>query len=383
MTSWRSATSPGQSRGTDSDILPHVLTVGPEPGLPVHAVTGFVLGAPAGSVLALAGIGSESLRALLDRAEAVPGDRCVLFAKIEAAPTSETIVDQTIDVLADTARRLWPIWYSDKNFADCGSDTLGRTAAGVRARETAAKIAGALPSWSEAAARLACEGRRPRLDATPATELAQLALAISRFGLTLIADVSSAVRRPEPLVRALEWIAQNSPSAVIALFSDLPDHVPPFDRILYGARQVVTGTASPAPVSQPTRPDAQTVWLSPWRGSPHPWSETEQRLARRLAADDELAPLFRFNATVETVRGSRPKVDLVWEVGKLAVELDAYATHGGRLAFLYDRNRDYELALSGYTVLRLANDEIEQDIEKAVEKVRDLVRLCRRRAAEG
>jgi very-short-patch-repair endonuclease len=42
----------------------------------------------------------------------------------------------------------------------------------------------------------------------------------------------------------------------------------------------------------------------------------------------------------------------------------------------------HKLTLSGYTVLRLANDEIAQDIEKSFEKIRDLVRLCRTRAAE-
>jgi very-short-patch-repair endonuclease len=46
---------------------------------------------------------------------------------------------------------------------------------------------------------------------------------------------------------------------------------------------------------------------------------------------------------------------------------------------MYDRHRDYELSLSGYTVLRLANDEIAQDVEKAIEKIRDLVKLCRKR----
>ena len=79
------------------------------------------------------------------------------------------------------------------------------------------------------------------------------------------------------------------------------------------------------------------------------------------------------------MRGSRPKVDLVWADGQLVVEIDGYESHGNRAAFMYDRHRDYELALSGYTVLRLANDEIAQDIEKAIEKIRDLVKLRRAR----
>ena len=112
---------------------------------------------------------------------------------------------------------------------------------------------------------------------------------------------------------------------------------------------------------------------------PHPLSATEQKLAKAIALDSELAPLFGYNLFVETVRGSRPKVDLLWSAGRLVIELDGYPDHGSRLAFMYDRHRDYELALSGYTVLRLANDELAQDIGKAVEKIRDMVHLCRAR----
>jgi len=125
-------------------------------------------------------------------------------------------------------------------------------------------------------------------------------------------------------------------------------------------------------------------WIAPWLGLPHPLSEIEQRLAKALHADRELGPLFAFNQIVGTVRGSRPKVDLLWAEGRLVIELDGYGSHGNRLAFMYDRHRDYELILSGYTVLRLANDEIEQDLQKAVEKIRNLVNLCQTRtASEG
>src|SRR6266699_6639999 len=94
-----------------------------------------------------------------------------------------------------------------------------------------------------------------------------------------------------------------------------------------------------------------------------------------LSDDTELAALFCFNWFVDTVRGSRPKVDLVWIDGRLVVELDGYPDHVTRRAFIDDRHRDYELTLSGYTVLRLANDEVVQDYGKAVEKIRDLVHL--------
>src|SRR5208337_5530226 len=154
---------------------------------------------------------------------------------------------------------------------------------------------------------------------------------------------------------------------------------PPFDRIHYGAHQVMPGlVALPRDVVAPADSDP---WIAPWRGLPHPLSEIEKRLAQAISADTELAPLFAFNQSVDTVRGSRPKVDLVWPAGRLVVEIDGYGSHGNRMAFMYDRHRDYELILSGYTVLRLANEEIAQDIEKSIEKIRDLVKLCRKRAA--
>ena len=67
------------------------------------------------------------------------------------------------------------------------------------------------------------------------------------------------------------------------------------------------------------------LWIAPWRGLPHPLSEIEQQLAKALHSDSELAPLFTFNRLIDTIRGSRPKVDLVWTEGRLVVELNCTA----------------------------------------------------------
>jgi very-short-patch-repair endonuclease len=183
-------------------------------------------------------------------------------------------------------------------------------------------------------------------------------------------------------VHALEWVAQHSRIAVVAIFSELPPNEPPFDRILYGARSVIKEICTESRDPEASAPDNAGPWIAPWRGLPHPLSAIEQRLYTALAADGELARLFHFNLAVDTVRGSRPRVDLVWPEGRFVVELDGYGSHGNRAAFIYDRHRDYELTLSGYIVLRLANDEIMQDFGKALEKIRDLVRLRRRQIGE-
>lgn len=342
------------------------------------SIADVVLSAPAGAVLVLAGLDRAALLRLIDQAEAQPNSPRALFLRISRAQTTEAVVQQLTDQLAETAQRLWPVWFTDVSFAECRRDVLGRLAGYAIVRRTAAQISNLQPAWAEAAIDLALDQRPPRVRKTPsAVEVAQLALAVSRFGLVFVVDAEEACAQSNPaaVIHAFEWIAQLTHCAVVALFRALPPHQPPFDRILYGARvlvvdeeQVEADTAGPIP--------AEGVWLAPWLGSPHPLSETEQRLEKALRADRELAPLFGCNQFVETVHGSRPKVDFVWNYGRLVVELDGYGSHGDRQAFMYDRHRDYELTLSGYTVLRLANDEIAQDIGKAVEKIRDIVHLC-------
>jgi len=276
---------------------------------------------------------------------------------------------------------LWPVWFTDVSFAMCRDDALGRQAAGVIAIEAATRASGASVTWTRSATRLALAGRAPRVAGVlPAIELAQLSLAISRTGLILVMDLGTGeLPGAEAVAHALEWMAHHSGATVVVLFAELPPLDSPFDRILYGARHVIAemDTGPSASARESAESDGSETWLAPWRGTPHPLSEIEQRLSAMLSDDGELADLFRFNWFVDTVRGSRPKVDLVWTDGRLVVELDGYSDHSTRRAFIGDRQRDYELALSGYTVLRLANDEVVQDYERAIEKIRDFVRLRR------
>ena len=240
-------------------------------------------------------------------------------------------------------------------------------------------MAAVQPIWTEKAALAALRGRLPLVDRFPLrVQLEQLTKAIAPDGLVLVlsSKVQQRAETAEAYVHALEWLAQSC--GVVTLFDGLPANEPPFERILQHAC-IVTTIAS-----QPT-PDEKSAgsWIAPWRGSPHPMSEIEKKMAAVLAADEELGNLFAFNQTVATVRGSHPKVDILWGEGRLVVELDGYESHGCRSAFAGDRHRDYELMLSGYAVLRLANDEIAQDWEKALEKIRDLVRLRRQTILEG
>jgi len=125
-----------------------------------EAVAGFVLGASRHTVTALGGIDAMGLRAALDAVEPEPFGQRALAARIAPASTTEAIVEQAIAVLAETARLVWPIWFTDVSFP-ARDDALGRLAAVVTARGAAREIAGASPSWLEAAARLALADRPP------------------------------------------------------------------------------------------------------------------------------------------------------------------------------------------------------------------------------
>src|SRR5258706_15680015 len=84
--------------------------------------------------------------------------------------------------------------------------------------------------------------------------------------------------------------------------------------------------------------------------------------------------LFR-SLHLDRIGDRDPRKSRSWATSVRVGTLDGYPDHGARHAFINDRHRDYELALSGYTVLRLANDEVVQDFGRAIEKIRDLVRL--------
>jgi hypothetical protein len=325
--------------------------------LPVDAVCDDILRAPASGIVALVGVDSDQLRVLLDHTEVAAGDRRALFLSLGRMQNADTIVERTVDALADTALRMWPVWYSSVSFADIGDDTLGREAARARLHEIATLIPRVSSAWAERAVAMALDGRKLRVpDIALATELEQLCLVINSAGLVLITNSGGSEAEASALVHAFEWMTRNAHIAAAVLFEKLPEGKPAYDRLLYGARYI--GLAEKAATSAPAQDLTVSAWLAPVQGMPHPLSATEQKLAKAIALDAELAPLFGYNLFVETVRGSRPKVDLLWSAGRLVIELDGYPDHGNRLAFMYDRHRDYELALSGFTVLRLANDEI-------------------------
>jgi very-short-patch-repair endonuclease len=67
------------------------------------------------------------------------------------------------------------------------------------------------------------------------------------------------------------------------------------------------------------------------------------------------------------------EVDMAWPERRLVVELDGYAFHRHRAAFEADRERDSDLQLAGYRVLRITHRRMDREPAAVVHALRALL----------
>jgi very-short-patch-repair endonuclease len=313
---------------------------------------------------------TDDVRGVVAALAISPGRRGV--AAIHLSPALQgldTAMEQSVRALAEAARELWPDWYGE----------AAESPDGPSPERVASRRPQVLPRWLEAARESARRGQAPVVfGAALEVQARQLALALDAEDLLVVLALERAAPGDAALpsfARAAEWLASKTEARVVAVLPKEIEGSLSVDPIAYEALRLV---AQEPFVAQPP-----LAHVFPVVGRPHPGSEAEQVLARALARDPELSTLFEFNQRLSTVRRSHPTVDLVWREGRIVVEVDGWEMHGTRWAFASDRRRDYELALSGYTVLRLTNDEVLTDSALAVDKIRDLVRARRTPGKEG
>jgi very-short-patch-repair endonuclease len=306
-----------------------------------------------GERLSVVGIGCDGIADALRSQRAPSRSALILALNFNCAP--EAVLDQILDDLAELALAHWPRWYGYE------APTTGSVVTHATSIEQVSR------PWLCAAVKRASAGHRPRLrKAAKRLEFAQLMLALDPPNPILIASIDAhPIGGAAGIVQALEWcVAQGA--SVVAAFPSRPPFVPPYDRILYGAIEVV----------RPSEP-VQCRFIAPV-GRPHPASLVEQRVEAALRADPELASLFLCNQTIVLDSfGTAPRVDLLWREGRVVVELDG-PEHRSDPKFAYDRHRDYELLVAGYLVLRITNDQVETDLPRAIEKIRAVVQSAKR-----
>jgi hypothetical protein len=289
------------------------------------------------------------------------------------------IINGVVGSLARAALAVWPDWYDSANvFMQCDEPSLQSALDRLASGGAARRQRSVLRPWVLRAASL-CRGNTPPVvsDFSPTVQLQQLSLAVAHNDLTLVVRALPANQVDSTsllgLARILEWLSRNGSARVVAVLPAAWSERAELDSISSEYRTI--DEAEPMRAEADSSVDEPMTMISPIRGRPHPNSPGEQLMASRLGRDPMLGPLFEYNLPVTTVRESRYQVDLVWFDGKIAVEIDGYRCHSSRSDFVNDRQRDYELQLSGYLVLRLPHDSVMADVELAIDKVRDLVKL--------
>lgn len=292
-------------------------------------------------------------------------------------PNQRQVIADVVETLAQVSFELWPAWYQqDESFIESGlstTDALMNQYACSTLQSTHKSIS--LP-WLKTAVKICQHQKIPFLRDFPHNlQLTQLAFALQLDGLILaIADSQPPSHCLLGLAKAVAWIADHTNSRTILLLPETLAVASELESVLYGA---ITLSTPELTSHQPETTQEAKHKIFPLHGRPHPFSPGEQKLATLLAQDAELASLFKFNQRLQSVRLSQYVVDLLWPEGRVVVEVDGYRHHGNRFGFRRDRNRDYELLISDYIVLRLPHDEVMSDAEVAIEKIRDVVRFRR------
>lgn len=71
------------------------------------------------------------------------------------------------------------------------------------------------------------------------------------------------------------------------------------------------------------------------------------------------------------------EVDFLWRRERLAVETDAFGTHGTRQSFERDRIRDQRLRLAGYDPVRFTSRQIAREPDRTMATLRELLARAR------
>lgn len=119
----------------------------------------------------------------------------------------------------------------------------------------------------------------------------------------------------------------------------------------------------------PARPDNSLRRRLLKESRDEPWSPLERAAHVALRAANIRG--WRANHWIALPGGRKVCVDLAWPRQRIVVELDGWRYHGGRVSFVADRQRDVDLTLDGWTVLRYT----EESLSDLVPTVRQALRM--------
>ncbi|MGX1615699.1 endonuclease domain-containing protein [Micromonospora chalcea] len=316
---------------------------------------------PTDRVLALPGAdtGAVAMAIARDHAELA----VVVHRPASAYAMPADFARAALDRLEQVAVELLPAWLPEATHG-VRPDTSGLAA--VRAAAAALARRDRYPgSFLTDLAVFAVTGRRPATRALPlrATAAALARLVAAAFGRRKVVLLVGPVTGDVAVVAAgASWLVQHRGPAVW----------------LAGAGSAGLDGLPVFRVAPATVPAGH----APVAGRPHPGSDAEKLLEVALAAQSWAAGR-RWNQSYQSHRLSAPvRLDLVWPDERCVVEIDG-PEHCRPVRFEADRQRDVQLQLDGYAVLRFTNARVVHDVGTVVTQIGTYLRARRRDLAEG
>jgi very-short-patch-repair endonuclease len=310
-----------------------------------------IRGADAGHIAQAVAAGSADLAVVVKRSNA-------------RWTTPREFVDAMVDDLERVAVELVPAWLpeaSDVHRVDVGGVAAVRMIAAARAAQTRYTR-----SFLLDLALLAVTGHRddrPGLSAGRAAQLARLiAESFGRTRCVLVVPLPTelAAAERESVVAGGGWLTHNAKMAVWLVGATPVD----VDRVPVASLHDVP-SARMAPI-----------------GKPHPASAVEAALEAALAVES-WAGGREWNQNYQSTSLSAPvRLDLVWARERCVVEIDG-PEHCHPVHFEADRQRDVQLQLDGYAVLRFTNARVVHDVGAVVHQIGTYIRGRRRETVEG
>jgi very-short-patch-repair endonuclease len=311
--------------------------------------------------------------------EPLPAEAPAVITYEAAAPRrAAQVIDDLLDRLDRVARQLYPAWLPAAALLDdpAGAGTVAVRSIALRD----ARAGGHFGPFLADLAERALLGAAARDRFTPETRAAELAKVIARsFGRTRAAILVSLPTKLTPeneqaLVSAGRWLADSGRFGIWFAGGGLGS----IDDVV---RVPFQPPAPDAAVTVESGADddaaADVVGYPAIAGRPHPASRAEQSLEAALAGVDWAAGR-EWNQQHQVHPLTNPvRVDLLWRAERCVVEIDG-AEHRDRERFANDRQRDVQLQLAGYAVLRFTNTQVVQHRDLVMSQLRQF--LDRRRA---
>ncbi len=316
--------------------------------------------------------------------EPLPAEAPAVVTYEAVAPRrAADLVDDLLGRLDQAARELYPAWLPAAAAID---DPAGAGVTAVRSIALRdARHGGHFGPFLADLAERALRGVVPRARFAPERRAAELAKVLARsFGRARVAilihlppELTSV--NEQAFVSAARWLADSSGFGVWFAGGDLGS-IHDVARVRF--RPPVTGVVVSGEPSVDEDPAEVAIGYPAIAGQPHPASRAEQSLEAALAGVDwaagrEWNQLYQAHPLTNPIR-----VDLLWRAEHCVVEIDG-AEHRQPERFAADRQRDVQLQLAGYAVLRFTNTQVVHHRDLVMSQIRQFLDARRVEHREG